>query len=464
MKHLDFLSLSPSLYMSKNKRGKNKLGGFFSIIFVLVMLALAVYYFYIYFFCLDYNLIYYRDNWRSYMNDEQKEFMKKPKLFYFGITNNPNNAKISAFINDFNGDQKIPEKCKNDETTKYFNDDPYCFDLLFYSPNRGSEKGNAEFILVCEENCTQSDGKPAEIDILMLTPSVKIDHSSKTPIIEEKLYGYTVHSTIQDNIRHYFGLNFIPIIYNSSEILNTKRNTYINAYLSSYKDTIMNGNIGYFDCYYIDISNECDIYIRDYKTFLDTLSKIGGLFAPFKLLFEVLIIFYSDLEINSEITKNVFSKLKNYEYKYVNNISFEKNINKIDIKESNNNKIDIKESNENKFVRKKFNVNKGEQYFCSFFNFCCNSCYFCKTHRTTKILNLCSDFIQTYLSAENIIFNMILFESFYKDNPINLNENSYLNNIDKIIENEKKFEEEEEKSEDKKKEESVLLISLSSKE
>ena len=52
-----------------------------------------------------------------------------------------------------------------------------------------------------------------------------------------------------------------------------------------------------------------------------------------------------------------------------------------------------------------------------------------------KILNLCNDFIKTYLSPENIIFNIILFENYYKDNPIKYNDNSYLNNIEKEIEN-----------------------------
>ena len=233
----------------------------------------------------------------------------------------------------------------------------------------------------------------------------------------------------------------------------------IGSYLTSDDETTTNRKDNIFVVFYININNECDIYIRDYKTLLDTLSKIGGLFTPFKFLFEILIIFYSDLENNSEITKNVFSKIKNYEYK--------PNIN-IPISIEKNNNIDIKVSNENKNIRKKFRVKKGEQYFCSFFNFCCNCCYFCKTHRTMKILNLCSDFVHTYLSAENIIFNMILFESYYKDNPIKLNENTYIKKIYKEIENEKIIEKEEsddiEKNEEEKKEENASLIPLNSEE
>ena len=61
--------------------------------------------------------------------------------------------------------------------------------------------------------------------------------------------------------------------------------------------------------------------------------------------------------------------------------------------ENNPNNINFKVLNKNKVNRKKFNINKGEQYFCSFFNYCCSCSNFCKTHRSMKLLNLCSDFV-----------------------------------------------------------------------
>ena len=455
MNVLDFLSLSPSLYLLKQKRGKNKLGGFFSLIFVLIMIALTVYYLYIYFFSLDYNLIYYRDNRDTYMNEEQIEIMKKPKPFIFAITDNPNNAKITPYLKDYYNNLIPAEKC----SVNFTFGEAYCFDLVFYSQNREIKKGNHSLLVICEENCTDSDGKPVSLELGMATQNLKIEHSNENPLQYDGYTGYKIPLTIQKNISEQHMFNFIPILYDSSEILNTKRKIFIGSYLTSDDETTTNRKDDVFAVFYININNECDIYIRDYKTLLDTLSKIGGLFTPFKFLFEILIIFYSDLENNSEITKNVFSKIKNYEYK--------PNIN-IPISIEKNNNIDIKVSNENKNIRKKFRVKKGEQYFCSFFNFCCNCCYFCKTHRTMKILNLCSDFVHTYLSAENIIFNMILFESYYQDNPIKLNENTYLKKIYKEIENEKIIEKEEsddiEKNEEEKKEENASLIPLNSEE
>ena len=201
----------------------------------------------------------------------------------------------------------------------------------------------------------------------------------------------------------------------------------------------------------MNLNTNCDIYIREYRTLLDTLSKIGGLFAPIKLLFEVLIFFYSDLEINSEITKSVFAKIKDYEYKPLKNIHIEKNLEN----------IDTNISNEKKEIRKKLKVIKCEQYFCSFFNCCC--CFnLCKSTRTMRLLNLFSDFVQTNLSAENIIFNMLLFESYYKDNPIKFKKYSFLNQINKVIENDKNLCEEEEESDDKneKKEKTISLVHI----
>ena len=455
MKHLDFLSTSPSLYLLKEKRGKNKLGGFFSIIFALVMISLSIYYFYVYLYGLEYNLIYYRDNWRTYSNKEQNELLKNPKSFIFGIIENDNNAKIVPILIDFYGVTRPPEKCKINPFPDLLTNDAYCFDLIFFDMNDlESGEGNISLLLYCVDNCTKSNGEPAEIELVIITPDLKIDHSKKNPLIQSEYYGIEHRIAIDTNM--YVGINykFTPILYNSAEILNTKKNSFINTYFSSYEEIKVSRKDNGFAFLRLNLNTDCDIYIREYRTLLDTLSKIGGLLAPFKLLFEVFVFFYSDLETNSEIAKNVFSKIKNYENKPVNKIQIDNSLHNIEIKKTN--------ENDNKVIRKKFNINKGEQYFCSFFN-CFRCCNFCKTHRTMRILNLCSDFIKTYLSAENIIFNMILFENYYKDNPIRFNENFYLNQIDKEIEIEKIIgEEKNEEDENEIKEEGVSLITLNS--
>jgi hypothetical protein len=444
MKVFDFLSLSPSLYSLKQDRGKNKLGGFFSIIFLLLMISLTIYYVYIYLSGSDYNLTYYRDNRSAIFKTQEQKNSIYHKQFYFSITNNTNNAKITPLIMSTKKNKTNIEpapKCKYNPSTEYFknDDDIYCFDLIHDSLITRKIDGNHFLYLTCEENCTDKNGEPARIDFLIVSDQLIMDHSNvNNPIQNTKnIEGYEVSLKIDyNNTQNDIKFTYIPRVYNTTKIFSTKIESFIYSYVNDLEVDYTYDSFDGFGRFSFHLSADCDVYIREYISLLDTISTIGGLFSPFQLLFQVLVIFYSELEINSEITKNVFSKIKYYEYKRINKISIDNN--------NINNNIDninfeiSKEEKEKLELRKKFNIIKSEQYFCSFFNFCCDCCHFCKTHRTLKILNLCSDFVRTYLSAENIIFNMILFENYYNDNPIKYMNNSYLNKIDKEIENKEK--------------------------
>ena len=330
----------------------------------------------------------------------------------------------------------------------------------------------------------------------MMSDMLYINHKKKSPFIEKGASIIALNLSIIKDINVQYQLMFTPALYNTTEKLNTKTISYFKTQFTNwnkeigYGDNIIiykneTGNSSWvsgivFAGFYIGVNNFADIYIREYRTFLDTLSKIGGLFSPLNILFELLIMFYSELETNSEIAKNVFAKIKNYEYKHANidmkhkkqtnislNISNENEQLNNENDEDNQSKFGFNTSKKNKEIRKKFKINKGEQYFCSFFNYCCYRCNFCKTHRTMKILNSCSNLVETYLSAENIIFNMILFENYYKNNYIKYNNNYYLNQIDSnidgnIFENEKKDEQKNEKKDDNDK--MINLISLNSDE
>ena len=443
MKVFDFLSLSPSLYSLKQDRGKNKLGGFFSITFILLMISLSIYYIYIYSSGSDYNLTYYRDNRITFMTEEQMSHISS-KQFYFYITNNTNNAKITPLImSTQNNETNIEpaEKCKYNPSTEFFSNDSviYCFNLIYRSIRTSKLDGNHYLYLNCEENCNDKNGEPARIDFLIVSDQLIMDHSNvNNPIQNTKnIEGYEVSLKIDyNNTQNDIKFTYIPRMYNTTKIFSTEIESFIDSYANDVEIDYSDDSFDGFARFSFHLSADCDVYIREYISLLDTISTIGGLFSPFHLLFQVLVIFYSELEINSEITKNVFSKIKYYEYKRINKISIDNN--------NINNNIDninfeiSKEEKEKLELRKKFNIIKSEQYFCSFFNFCCDCCHFCKTHRTLKILNLCSDFVRTYLSAENIIFNMILFENYYNDNPIKYMNNYYLNKIDKEIENKEK--------------------------
>ena len=356
---------------------------------------------------------------------------------------------------DYNFILRPAEKCKV-EPYSSSTDEVYCLDLVVPELIEESKEGNIALFLRCDENCTDSHGQPIEMEGGIYTSKFKIDHKSEEPLIDIKIgkgnlgygFNFNIRNTNDSYEQYMFGVT--PIMYNSTAVLNTKTNTYIKSYLATL--TRFRDNIDWTEApviFTLYLNTNCDIYIREYRTLLDTLSKIGGLFSPIKLLFEVLILFYSDSEINSEITKNVFTKIKDYQYKPINNIDLKKNFKN----------IDINLSNKKKEIRKKFKVIKCEQYFYSFFNWygCFN---LCKSTRTMRILNLCSDFIQTNLSAENIIFNMLLFESYYKDNPIKLKNNSFLNQINKDIGNDEISEEEEKDDKNEKKEEAESLIHM----
>ena len=187
MNHFDFLSSTPIIYSLKEKRGKNKLGGFFSIVFVLTMIALITYYIYVYFFGLEYNLIYFKDLWLNYMNNEQKESLEQPKHFFLIIVDNPNNAKIKLYVMDYKSEITFLEKCN--KTIGRHKGDTYCFDLVFNRISDDKKIGNKSFVFFCEENCTNPNGEPSEMTVLLYTSNLKIDHTSEKPLQYDQLVG-----------------------------------------------------------------------------------------------------------------------------------------------------------------------------------------------------------------------------------------------------------------------------------
>ena len=425
MKQLDILTPAPSIFMMNESKGKNKLGGFFSIILFLTMMAAVVYYLYNYFSGLEYSLIYYNDNFYTKLTAEQKEKVNKEKSFIFYIPYNRNNATISFYLENGEGNGKKLEKCGESNGYDYF-----CVNLPFLHFVDPSIFSSIH--LYCEENCFDSNGNPSTIGVYFYTNNLKIDHDQKNPFpqTDDKL-GDILYLTTNNNIFINYLIKFTPILYESTEIFDTKSSEYVTTYLSSVENRIIFQKSYSFAAFNLVIDTNCDIYKREYITLIDTISNIGGIYSPINLFFSLLIMFYSDFQNNSEITKNVFLKRDKYNYKIKNNISIEKHLEneskkeeKIEIQEKN---LDEKLINEKNDVKIKLNVNKFEQFFCGM----CK-CY--RNHRSMKILNLCNEFVQNYLSAENIIFNMVLFENYYKENPIRIISNYHLDQIEKEIE------------------------------
>ena len=170
MKYLDFLSSSPSIYLIKEKRGQNKVGGFFSIIFVLAMVGLLLYYFLSYFFGLEYELTYYRTRWMGLFTEDQ-QWLMRTKSFTLDIPYNPNNAEIIPVLKDMSGHYHRAKKCDINS-----DNDVYCFNLSFiYFPEK-NENENDKLYLLCKENCTYPNGEPAQIQVEINILSLSMDN------------------------------------------------------------------------------------------------------------------------------------------------------------------------------------------------------------------------------------------------------------------------------------------------
>jgi hypothetical protein len=120
-------------------------------------------------------------------------------------------------VMDYYGIERTSEKCKINPFPDVLTNDAYCFDLMFfYMDDLENEEGNIILYLYCVDNCTKSNGEPAEIEFLMITPDLKIDHSNENPLIESGYFGNQHRMAIDTNM--YIGLNykFTPILYNSS--------------------------------------------------------------------------------------------------------------------------------------------------------------------------------------------------------------------------------------------------------
>ena len=428
MQNIDFLSLHPQIYVAGNKRARNKLGGFLSLINILVMIAVFIFYFIRYFSGNDFNVKFYSENRLSSMSsDETEELFSKNIEIYFAVDYyDIGDCKIHPFLgddDDFYDDSNIT-KCNEN-----FEIDPegiiYCFNFSL----------NSQFYLGISGNCTNEDGDPYEIFPLKLTTFSKINHKKEYPFetVEKNINQmigstYSVFTLKNSLISEY--LQFTPVLYKSKKIFSQESYRFKEIYFSdietiSYNDiniekNIKNETINFIYSIMANLKINSDVYEREYITLMDTLSKIGGLFSPLKLFLSFLIHFYSSYENNYQIVKNLILKKNIYR-----NI-IKSNLNIKNIKADKNFELNI----EKQLFEKKNKINSCLHYLGIIFKCCC------KKEKTMRILNLCNEFVREYMSAENLIFNSILFEKFYEENPIrNIQQIEGLNEIEKEIYN-----------------------------
>ena len=302
---------------------------------------------------------------------------------------------------------------------------PKCNDKF----NVDTTKGNCYYLnfslfnskvlyFVSEGECTDLDGESRLIENKFQYKLLSINHKKDNPLDDSFSVNNTLLLYPSKNSITYATLEFTPVIYKTTEklrVFNDKKETIIGKFLSNQKFLTINNrksnNINIFFALFTQSTSLVDIYEREYTKFIDILSRLGGLFSHIKILFSVLIMFYSSYENNYQIVKSIIFKKQIYENYERKNIKMEE----IKLKEKKN------------LFNKKNKLNSCEHFFGSFFK-CCPK------RKTMKILNLWDEIVKEYLSADNIIFNSILLESYCKDNPIiQFKENEKLKQIEKEL-------------------------------
>ena len=423
MQNLDFLSLYPQVYIDSKTRATSKLGGFLSIINILIMIGISIFYFFKYFSGNEFNIKYFNENIESsFSTDELNNLFTKKFELYFKVSPIIENCEIIPILfNDYeNSEESELNRC-NDKLEIDSKGDFYCFNFSFKS----------QFYLGMSGNCTNENGKPYRIMTEIHIPNFQINHKDFYPFkYLDKSIGNGIKSNFpiitSKNSHIVEVLEYTPILYKSTKKLSRENYRYKEIYFSDILSLSNNdidneyiwGNktINLIYSFLLNGKLNCDVYEREYITLLDTLSKIGGIFSPLKQFLSFLIYFYSTYENNYQIVKNLILKKNIYKNIITNN-----NISKIDKK--------IELNIETELIEKKNKINSCLHYFCVPFK----CCY--RNKKTIKILNLCNKFVQEHMSAENLIFNSTLFESYYEENPIRNIHNEDLKEIEKELYN-----------------------------
>ena len=404
MQNFDFLSIYPQVYVNSMTRARNKLGGFLSILNLLIIMGVCIFYFIKYFYGKEFDIKYFNEPLQNALsNDDLIDLSKRTMEVYFRtFPIIDNNCKIIPIIAKNNSHLETNLSKCNDKLEIDSKGQFYCFNFSF----------STQFLLGISGNCTDDNGRPFNIYAQLFVPNMHINHKNSYPF---KSWNKSLENSILTNLPLDTSKNsllqaiyqFTPILYKSNNILSRKNDRFKEIYLSNLQTiTINQENVVFIkeekiNLIYSIVNNldlNCDVYEREYISLIDTLSKIGGLFSPLKLFLSFLIHFYSRYENNYQIVKNLVLK-KNI---YKNNIN--NNIVKADAK--------MELNIERELMEKKNKINSSLEYFGIIFKCCW------KRRRTMKILNLCNNFVREHMSAENLIFNSILFEKYYEENPI----------------------------------------------
>jgi len=327
MKYLDFISSPPSLYLLNQSKAKSKVGGFFSLLFILTMIGISIYYLFSYFNGDTYNIKYYHDNIFS-LSDEDKNLLNNSIIeTFFFINENYDNCKIHLILSDdgkYDDETTIP-KCNdkfNIDTTK---ENCYYLNFTLFK--------SKTLYLVSEGECTDLDGESRQIENKIRYKLLSINHKKDNPLDDSFSVNTSLLLSSSKNSITYETLEFTPVIYKTTKklrVFNDKKETILGKFMSNQKYLTQinrkSKDINVFFALIFQPTSLVDIYEREYTKFIDILSKVGGLFSPIKIFFSVLIMFYSSYENNYQIVKSIILKKQIYENYEKKNIKIDEEI------------------------------------------------------------------------------------------------------------------------------------------
>jgi len=267
MKSCDLLSSSPTIYLLNQTKGKSKLGGFLSIIYVLVMIGISIYYFYLYFSGKKFELKYRTDILRTLPGPELITIGEQQIQIIIEINkkNIHSNLKYELINNNNYYDESNLTRC--DDFSK--DSDSFCFNTNFF---------NNYFLIKCKDNCTDLNGKPYELSFSVYTQDLKINHYKKNPFESKYKVGQKFYINTKSNLFHNYTLFMTPVTYYTTKIFSLEEEKFFSFYINDFTDRIQWKEIDDDILARINfgLSINYDIYERMYITLIDTVSAIGG--------------------------------------------------------------------------------------------------------------------------------------------------------------------------------------------
>ena len=466
MKSLDFLAESPNIFIFNEKSNKTKFGGFLFLIFIFVMIIISI------IFILDYAL--------------------NPKyeieyLLIKNLTYNPLDEKYFEELQELYKDPYINPKIKfNIEFLDMkLNNASERYQILIREGGKNFTKIErntwfykkvSEMYFLIIYNCSDLNSSNCEItendqtsgfNLMIQYDGCKIEHQDNNSPIQKEIntlnYGFTIEKTslidIQWEVIKYKEKKGLSRLYDK---IIGKKNEYISGFTKSVNYYNLDDD-SYIRNIYNLTTNEIKIislvkirnlfeyytlYQRKHFTIFDPLIKILSVFPGIKVIFVLIIKYYSlkydNYNLISKILKNnknikeiLSEKSKNIMKKEMEEMFVDDDFSSVEekmmeikddikeLKEIDNMKFD-KNSNDNN----KINNNEEDIPKFRFIYFLLNNiyCKCCGYSYIQEIIDKSNEILKKYYSVETIVKNQIMFENLLQDYKWN---NSEYNSIDK---------------------------------